>query len=341
MFLDSLKELTGAAKSTPLEKAQTSLQGLAQQGVRIPDSISAPIISVQRAGGLNSVGPELEQQFWSALEKINSRIKPVEATKRYYRRSFYVVLTALLVLQLYHSSATSILGSLKPSSVNTEQAAYTRLSGETDADKKSARQTYIHFSQYLVPFPKLMGFGATPAPTAQNSDTIPDRDDLIAQIQLDLAVSFVGKFLLPLLYGMLGGVAFVLRRLSDDSQSEAVVRDPRNRYSLRVPIGALSGLAAGWILQPEAGNTVVALTPFALAFVAGYSAELVFAAMDRIVAAFTTKQPDPVQPQVTGTATELRDSPGGGSPEQLPAAAGLGRIPSNLDSLTSRALANQ
>ncbi|RXH28940.1 hypothetical protein XH99_14125 [Bradyrhizobium nanningense] len=119
-----------------------------------------------------------------------------------------------------------------------------------------------------------------------------NRPEIVAQVELDLATSFAGGFLLPLLYGMLGAIAFVLRRLSDETLS-GVARTLKRRYSLRVPIGALSGLAAGWLLQPATGSVTASLSPFALAFVAGYSADLVFAAMDRIVAAFSAPPSPP------------------------------------------------
>ena len=85
------------------------------------------------------------------------------------------------------------------------------------------------------------------------------------------------------------------RRLSDETLS-GEARTLKGRYSLRVPIGALSGLAAGWLLQPATGSVTASLSPFALAFVAGYSADLVFAAMDRIVAAFSGPPAAPASP---------------------------------------------
>jgi hypothetical protein len=56
-------------------------------------------------------------------------------------------------------------------------------------------------------------------------------------------------------------------------------------------MGALAGLIAIWFLQPDASTAEIfkTLSPFALAFLAGYSVEVVFSAMDRFIAAFSNK----------------------------------------------------
>jgi hypothetical protein len=57
----------------------------------------------------------------------------------------------------------------------------------------------------------------------------------------------------------------------------------------------LAGLAVGWFIVPTEGNSTVAnLSPLALAFVAGYGSDLVFALMDRVVNGFTTPPAAPV-----------------------------------------------
>ena len=49
----------------------------------------------------------------------------------------------------------------------------------------------------------------------------------------------------------------------------------------------LAGLCIGWFFKPGQASPVIGnLTPFALAFVAGYSVDVLFSAMDKIVDAF-------------------------------------------------------
>ncbi|MFB6418597.1 hypothetical protein [Bradyrhizobium tunisiense] len=293
---------TTTTKPGPLEAARVSIRELSELGIDIPSHIASPIIEVQRLGDLKDAPPELQQQFWTAYGTLNSKIKSPEEAKRYYRRFFYAILSALLLLQLYYSSFITVQKGLLDVSSKIE-AAEIAPAADGRADKADAkkndlyekRKTYLNATEYLMGIPRKFGGLLAVIGLGSGPQTI-NRPEVVAQVELDLATSFAGSFLLPLLYGMLGAIAFVLRRLSDETLS-GEARTLKRRYSLRVPIGALSGLAAGWLLQPASGSVTASLSPFALAFVAGYSADLVFAAMDRIVAAFSAPPSAPAAPQ--------------------------------------------
>ncbi|MGY2811958.1 hypothetical protein [Bradyrhizobium sp. USDA 4506] len=361
---------TIVTKQSPLEAARASLRELSELGIEIPSHIAGPIIEALRLGDLTNATPGLQQQFWAAYGTLNSRIKSPEEAKRYYRRFFYGILSALLLLQLYYSSFITVQkGLLKVGSMIEAAEAAPLVDGAAgNADVKTSdlyekRKTYLNATEYLMGIPRKFGglltvIGLGTGPQAAN------RPEIVAQVELELATSFAGGFLLPLLYGMLGAIAFVLRRLSDESLS-GEARTLKRRYSLRVPIGALSGLAAGWLLQPATGSMTASLSPFALAFVAGYSADLVFAAMDRIVAAFSAAppapappeaaaaRPDPTHNRLRASAADVADSkPGpprgtgdGPPPEQgKPPGGGNGRAqaqePGEAPMPSSRAQAN-
>ncbi|WP_299499202.1 hypothetical protein [uncultured Roseobacter sp.] len=101
----------------------------------------------------------------------------------------------------------------------------------------------------------------------------------------------LNDFILPAIYGLLGTVAFVLRQISVGLQSQSLSLGSMLNYLIRLPLGGLAGIAVGLLLRPdEATSGLEALQPLALAFVAGYSVELVFAAMDRLVGAFSGDQ---------------------------------------------------
>ncbi|MCS7020016.1 MAG: hypothetical protein RMJ87_13080 [Cytophagales bacterium] len=111
----------------------------------------------------------------------------------------------------------------------------------------------------------------------------------------------VNMYLLPLLYGMMGACAYVLRELSKEVQNMTYSSDDSVNYNLRIQLGALSGLIVGWFLTPVGGTadslfSVYILGPFALSFLAGYSIELVFSAMDRFIAAFSNKTSGNINP---------------------------------------------
>lgn len=97
---------------------------------------------------------------------------------------------------------------------------------------------------------------------------------------------------LPLLLGWLGAHAFILRNMSKAITERSFAPGSAFNHIARIGLGALAGLASNWLLTPGSvgGAQWTNLPVWALAFVAGYGIELVFAFMDRIISAFTTKQ---------------------------------------------------
>ncbi|HEY4079293.1 MAG TPA: hypothetical protein VGM81_01240 [Burkholderiaceae bacterium] len=96
---------------------------------------------------------------------------------------------------------------------------------------------------------------------------------------------------LPLLLGWLGAHAFILRNMSKAIAERSFAPGSAFNHIVRTGLGALAGLASNWLLTPQAvgGAQWANLPVWALAFVAGYGIELVFAFMDRIINAFTSK----------------------------------------------------
>ncbi len=104
--------------------------------------------------------------------------------------------------------------------------------------------------------------------------------------------------LLPLLYGWLGACIYVLRSLPAKILSVTYSRESGILYGLRIFLGLLAGLVVGWFFKPEANQELFrTISPFTLAFLAGYSVEMLFSFMDKLVGAFT-QQPD--RSQTTG-----------------------------------------
>lgn len=107
-----------------------------------------------------------------------------------------------------------------------------------------------------------------------------------------VAARLSGVYLL-LLMGWLGAHAFILRSMSKAISERSFAPNAGFGHIVRVGMGALAGIASSWLLKPgEVGGAQWANLPvWALAFVAGYSTELVFAFMDRILGAFLDKKP--------------------------------------------------
>jgi hypothetical protein len=99
-------------------------------------------------------------------------------------------------------------------------------------------------------------------------------------------------YILPLLYGLLGAAAYVLRTLTTEIRNLTYEIESNIRYRLRIQLGAVSGLAIGWF--SDAGLTfsasTLSLSPLALAFLAGYSVEVLFSLMDRMIYTFSSTE---------------------------------------------------
>jgi hypothetical protein len=109
-------------------------------------------------------------------------------------------------------------------------------------------------------------------------------------VAVETEVNIIQTYVLPLLYGLLGACAYVLRQLALEIRARTFRRELGITYWLHIFLGGLAGLAIGWFLRPEGGSDglIRGLTPFALSFLAGYSVEVLFSGMDRLVAAFSS-----------------------------------------------------
>jgi hypothetical protein len=117
----------------------------------------------------------------------------------------------------------------------------------------------------------------------------PDRIIVLASRILEVLQQYV----LPLLYGWLGAMAYVLRTLGKQARDRLYSVEDQINYNLRVWLGIVAGLAIGWFFRSDKGEVTAAvgsISSLALAFVAGYSVDLLFTAMDRIVAAFSNPE---------------------------------------------------
>lgn len=101
----------------------------------------------------------------------------------------------------------------------------------------------------------------------------------------------LSEIYLPLLLGWLGAYAFILRKMTKEISENSFAKGSALRHIVRLGLGALAGFASTWLLTPEVvgGEALKRIPAWALAFIAGYGIELIFAFMDRIINAFTTK----------------------------------------------------
>jgi hypothetical protein len=101
--------------------------------------------------------------------------------------------------------------------------------------------------------------------------------------EASLAVGLILSFILPLLFGVIGAIGYVVRSISDEITATTFSPTAPSRYLMRVTLGALAGVVVGFFTNISAG---VSLSPLALAFLAGYGVEALFAMFDNLIAKF-------------------------------------------------------
>ncbi|GEM_PF-2564526 len=109
-------------------------------------------------------------------------------------------------------------------------------------------------------------------------DTI-DAILLAAKTPLDV----LNLYLLPLLYGLLGAFAYVLRNLNEQLESINYSRDSNTRFLLRLFLGALLGLTVRVFFDSESTTELSSYSPLAVSFISGYSVEFFFSFLDGLI----------------------------------------------------------
>mgnify|MGYP001612334026 CR=1 FL=1 len=117
--------------------------------------------------------------------------------------------------------------------------------------------------------------------------------EYIARFETALSmVEVLQRYILPLLYGLLGTCVWILRTLTTEIKERTYSEASNIGFRIRLYLGMLGGMGFAWFITPETADGLFkSLSPFALAFLAGYSVELLFTAMDRFLAAFNSKTP--------------------------------------------------
>jgi hypothetical protein len=104
----------------------------------------------------------------------------------------------------------------------------------------------------------------------------------LGPVQTDIVVNVISDVLLPILFGLLGSTAYIIRLISEQIKESTYSYTSPVRHRVRLALGALAGVAIGYS-GVFVGNGISAAT---LSFIAGYAVEPVFATFDGIAEKF-------------------------------------------------------
>jgi hypothetical protein len=104
------------------------------------------------------------------------------------------------------------------------------------------------------------------------------------------ALTVLGNYIMPILYGLLGSAAFVLRRHYDRLAENVLSPRDLRANSIRLGLGVLMGGCIGLVYSGSAAaqttgilGAAATLSTAAIAFLAGYGVEGVFKALDGLI----------------------------------------------------------
>jgi len=217
------------------------------------------------------------------------------AVARWKRRAV-VVLIALLVVQIFWVTGAAFIEGIraldtasKAGSVNPTPTPSADRAVQDEVRTEVRRGTLNRLMQswwqlcLLPPGVKALPFEKTKDPSLQVATNASSLLECCSQV-----VNVLQVYILPLLYGLLGAHAYVLRELIRENRERVYRSESETAYRMRIILGLLAGLAIGWFARPDPASAgmIAKLGPFALSFLAGYSVEVLFSAMDKFVGAF-------------------------------------------------------
>jgi hypothetical protein len=113
-------------------------------------------------------------------------------------------------------------------------------------------------------------------------------------------MSLLGGTILPPLYGLLGACIYIIRSLASTPIGLINFGETAVNIPLRLGLGAIAGLALGWFNITDDVSKLTT-TPFAIAFVAGFSIDILFSFLERVVMAFSTTPAASTTPATNAT----------------------------------------
>jgi hypothetical protein len=221
------------------------------------------------------------KRYGHPVGRKQKSLSTIEITRRWYYAIAACII--LFVFQALWTVGSNLLSAALPPASPTEQGS---------SDYSLRRQNAVEALTPWVKLTKFLDFDDWNHPESKVDLTDKNRqytEITEAKNRMDL----LQQFILPLLYGWIGALAYILKSLSEQIRLWTYRKENSVLCDLRMLLGMVAGLAIGWFFKPSGTevNGVGLVSPFALAFLAGYSVDLLFTLMDRVVATFSKAVP--------------------------------------------------
>jgi hypothetical protein len=268
---------------------------------------------------LSTKQPTIDYAKWFRFKRRNSRISLADKTSSTHIRILAVLMIVIIPLQLYVWIGTNLskqtdelLKDISPNVVRlsenyfqlAKQTAGRTLTQDeipasqkigTDSDSLVSTAKRIIHNAYLLDFLALSHKSYDTSKEDSNAQWfekanyalnlvhLAQDQAFLSQENINLIIGVLTSFFLPILFGAIGAVAYVIRLISDQIRTNTFSESSPIRHVMRVTLGALMGLVIGLFggLSPQ-----ISLPPLAFAFLAGYGVEAVFSMFDGMIDRF-------------------------------------------------------
>jgi hypothetical protein len=168
------------------------------------------------------------------------------------------------------------------------QATTDRIIAEAELLKSISTGSALYTSTETAP-------AAAPAPIGDNKQWFENFQGTTTQMnstqsrvvgvqeEANLIVGVLGAYILPILFGSIGAVAYIIRTISEQIRGSTFSSSSPTRHIMRTALGAMAGLVVGLFSDL---STKLSLPPLAVAFLAGYGVEALFSMFDNFIAKF-------------------------------------------------------
>jgi hypothetical protein len=267
---------------------------------------------------------DIDAGRWFRLVGQKQKISLAERSSRRYLMMLIILIAVILPLQLYVWTCTNLTKKVDELITSAQTmlpklaAPYAKANTPNDPDltasvsavAQGANELNANVDQILSEAHTLdrvsMIFSSSATPAVAQPVSAPPANyfeayenatlrlgqartiSLAIEEKANLFVGILLSFILPILIGTIGAIAYVIRAISDQIKTSTFSTSSPIQHLMRVALGALSGLVVGLF---NGLSSQISLPPLAIAFLAGYGVEAVFSMFDGLIRKFRDVKP--------------------------------------------------